>query len=121
MVFVQPSLCFELASMDLNASPTPTPTGFPAAESPSIEKEGSVKAMEEKTPAGQPIVDREKVRRTVHAITDSLLNHILSDCTLSHTRLCQSWRIPSPDPIPRWSSSDHRRAADIHVVRSIPR
>jgi len=48
--------------LDLNASPTLT--GFPA-EPLSIEKEGSVKPMEEKTPAGQPIVDREKVRQTV--------------------------------------------------------
>lgn len=56
------------SDLDLNASPTLT--GFPA-EPLSIEKEGSVKPMEEKTPAGQPIVDREKVRLTVHVTIDS--------------------------------------------------
>src|SRR5260221_3591298 len=68
------NLCFASSFMDLNASPPPT-GGFPAADPLSIEKEGSVKAMEEKTPAGQPIVDREKVRQTVLATTDSPLNH----------------------------------------------
>ena len=115
-VFVQPLL---LGFMDLDLKASPTLTGFPA-DPLSTEKEGYVKPMEEKTPAGQPIVDREKVRRTVHVTTDSPVNHLFSDGTLSHTGLCQSWRISSPGPIPRWSSSDRRRVADIHMVRSTP-
>ena len=73
-VFIQPLLLgFMDLDLDLNASPTLT--GFPA-DPLSIEKESSVKPMEEKTPAGQPIVDREKVRQTVHVTTDPPLNHI---------------------------------------------
>ena len=53
--------------MELNASPTLT--GFPAVPF-SREKEDSVKLMEEKTPAGQPIVDREKVCQTLHITSD---------------------------------------------------
>jgi len=43
--------------MDSNASPTLS--GFPS-DPFSNEKENSVKEMEEKTPSGQPIIDREK-------------------------------------------------------------
>ena len=46
-------------SMDLNASPTVT--GFPVVLESEKASPGSLKTMEEKTPAGQPIVDREKV------------------------------------------------------------
>ena len=61
--------------MDLDLKASPTLPGFPA-DPLSVEKESSVKPMEEKTPAGQPIVDREKVRQTVHVTTDSLLNRL---------------------------------------------
>jgi hypothetical protein len=64
-VFVEPLLGLPLGSMDLDLdlNASPTLAGFPADPLP-IEKESSVKPMEEKTPAGQPIVDREKVRQT---------------------------------------------------------
>ena len=102
--------------MELNASPTLT--GFPAVPF-SREKEGSVKLMEEKTPAGQPIVDREKVCQALHITSDPPLNRLFLDSTLSHTRIRQSWLFPPPLPIPRGASPDRRRAADFYVVCSI--
>src|SRR6266850_1809080 len=74
--------------------------------------------MEEKTPAGQPIVDREKVRD----LTSELTLHLTTPSpgfALSHTRIRQSWHVSSPFPISRRAPSDRRRVADIYVVRSI--
>ena len=60
-LFVPPSVLVLDRSMDSNASPTHS--GFPSDPFPN-EKENSVKEMEEKTPSGQPIIDREKVCQT---------------------------------------------------------
>lgn len=104
-------------AMDLNASPTHP--GSPAAPPPfSSEQESPVKVMDEKTPAGQPIVDREKVCVRPFASQPTWLTLPLTpDSTFSHTRICQNWPISPSEPIPRRASSNRGRVADIHVVR----
>jgi hypothetical protein len=73
------------------------------------EKESSStsKTMEEKTPAGQPIVDREKVSE---APSRQLIfpHSFFPDGTLSHTRIRQSWFISPIVPISRWPSPNYR-------------
>ena len=74
--------------------------------------------MEEKTPAGQPIVDREKVRDLASELTRNLTT-LSPGRTFSHTRIRQSRHVSSPCPISRRAPSDRRRVADIYVVRSM--
>ena len=68
--------------MDLNASPTVTAVPLPDEKVSS----GPLKTMEEKTPAGQPIVDREKVCELLH-VSLTFPHTLFPDGTLSHTRI----------------------------------
>jgi hypothetical protein len=106
VVFVPP--CSLMDSDLKNENASPTLAGFPAVH-PSGENESSVKETEDKTPAGQPIVDREKVCQTSHVTAATGLNTLSHvDCAVSHTRICQSWLISPAVPIPRRPSSSRR-------------